>query len=110
MRLALKFIMQKDGGYMDVILLSIQSDRKCFCGFLTILRNIMAQPSAVRLWNTEVSTQEWTPLLNDWNILCRNRPHVILKTYIRYHTRVYATNFKRCFVGIRHAASHISLK
>ena len=44
MKLALKVVMQKDGDFMDVILLPIKSDRKWSCGFITILRIIMAQP------------------------------------------------------------------
>jgi len=67
-RLALKVVMQKDGELMDVILQFIKSDRKCFCGFFTVLRNTMAQPPAVRLKNTGVSAYEWTALLNDWNM------------------------------------------
>jgi len=43
-RLALKVVMKKDGDFMDVILLSIKPDRKCFCGFITILRITTAQP------------------------------------------------------------------
>lgn len=46
MRLVLKVVMQKDGDFMDVILLFIKPDRKCFCGFITILRIITAQPPA----------------------------------------------------------------